>query len=134
DRAWVEGMHARFTYRLEDSIAAFDRAIAAWPEDPRAHVGAAFLYAELWADAEGGRPYLEKAVRVPTLPHPAAILYLLLLGKNDEALARARRWIEERPSRATYGFLSVVHRVRGETAESLAAARRGLALGDQPPR
>jgi len=133
ERELVQATRARLKGRLQEAIELYDRAIAAWPQDPRLSVGAAYLYTEYLADGEGGRPHLERALTLAELDHRTAIKYFLLLGRLDEALVRARRFTEESPGRFSFENLSIVHRVRAETAESMAAARRALSFGGGPP-
>jgi tetratricopeptide (TPR) repeat protein len=133
ERLFIQGSRALLNKHYADVVEIADRMIASWPQDPRAYLQALYVYLEVWADGAGGRPYLEKAVALAVLDPRAAIPYLLLLDRPDEALLRARRFVEDSPGRASFAQLSVVHRVRGELVESLAAARRALAFGGDPP-
>jgi tetratricopeptide (TPR) repeat protein len=60
-------------------------------------------------------------------------MFLLALGRLDEALAVARRYAEEVPSPESMKALSQVHRIRGEPAEALQAGRSAVALAASPP-
>src|SRR5205823_4357605 len=67
ERELVQATRARLKGRLQEAIELYDRAIAAWPQDPRLSVGAAYLYTEYLADGEGGRPHLERALTLSEL-------------------------------------------------------------------
>ena len=129
ERALVEAARAELLHQVGDALQLYDRLIAGWPQDPAGYAGAGYIFVESFADGEGARPYLEKLVSLAALPHPDAIRYLLLLGRLDEGLARARLYAEEAPGRASFGALSVAHRLRGDSPQSLQAARRALASG-----
>jgi serine/threonine protein kinase len=103
-----------------------DRAIEAWPEDPRPYLfNAASLLVER-ADVAAARPYMEKYVELATLQANWAIDYLLMLGRLDEALSRARRWTETSQNVISFANLAAVYRERGEVTEALVAARKAV--------
>jgi tetratricopeptide (TPR) repeat protein len=116
-----------------EMLQHLDRAIAGWPEEPRPYQWAinTILYGR--GDAVGARPYVEKALAVAALGEPERIDYLVVLGRLDEALARARRWAEENPGWLSFLNLAAVHRVRGEDREALEAARRSASFDSPPP-
>ena len=124
ERMYVETFLGEFG-NSTDLLAALDRAIEAWPEDPRPYVQAAGILFEDRGDLEAARPYIEKALVLAPLAVDVTIDHLIALGRLDEALARARRWTVESPSSVSFMNLSEVHRVRGELPEALEAARRG---------
>ncbi|HEY6100199.1 MAG TPA: serine/threonine-protein kinase, partial [Anaeromyxobacter sp.] len=129
EQAWLETYLLLSDQRIgnaTEELALYDRAIEAWPEDPRPYVAAARKLLMHRADADAARPYLDRAVALAPLDEGWAVDFLLALGRPDDALARTRRWAEEQPGRLAFTNLAFVHRVRGEVQESLAAARRAL--------
>jgi serine/threonine protein kinase len=103
-----------------------DRAIEAWPEDPRPYIFNATGLLATRADLAAARPYMEKYIELSTLQAHPAIDHLLMLGRLDEALSRARRWTEASETKISYINLTYVRRARGEVTEALEAARKAM--------
>jgi tetratricopeptide (TPR) repeat protein len=131
ERRLVEATSALLTWDWTRALERYDQIIAGWPDAPEAYVQAARLTGERFGDAALARPYLEKVVQLEAGTPTDKIRALEQLGRLDEALAEAQRLAIARPDRRTLSMLSWVHRVRGERAEALDAARR--ALGTGPP-
>ena len=129
DRAFMEAVLEPFPSAPEQ-VAALDRVIEAWPEDPRAWVLAGQQLMWERADLVAARPYLERAIALAPLAETHAIEFLLFLGRYDEAVTRARRWTEAAPAARSFRWLAEAHRHRGEVAPALQAARQALALPD----
>jgi eukaryotic-like serine/threonine-protein kinase len=133
-RGLIEAWKASYELRLADAITHYDRVIAGWPQDPVAYVEAGDLVLKLYAGVEMARPYLEKAIELAPISEDKAIDFLAALGRFDEARARALRWTEEQPGRASFAKLAYVHLLYGESGPALDAARRALSFGGAPPR
>jgi len=129
ERLLVEAKQAQFEMRTGDAVALWDRVIAGWPQDPVAHVEAARIVLAYWADLRVARPYLEQALALAALPQNTAVEFAVSLGRLDEALERARRWVADAPGVDSLATLVRVHRLRGETTPAMEAARRLVALG-----
>ena len=129
ERAYVEALildHRAVSHT--DRLALLDRAIEAWPEDPRPYVSAANENLWIRGDVDAARPYMEKHVALAP-PHDWWVIdYLMALGRLDDALGRTLRWTEESPTWVSFLNLSYVRRFRGETSQALDAARRATAL------
>ena len=132
ERRLVEATSALLTWDWTRALERYDQVIAGWPDAPEAYVEAARLTGERFGDAALARPYLEKVVQLETGTPDDRIRALERLGRLDEALAEAQRLAVARPDRRSLSMLSWVHRVRGERAEALDAARRALAAGTGP--
>lgn len=104
-----------------------DRVIQTWPEDPRPVLMAGNLLVSNRADAVQARPYLERAIALAPQSQTQALEFLLFLGRHDEALARAKRWVDRSPDALPLYWLAEVHRQRGEPEAALDAARRAAA-------
>jgi eukaryotic-like serine/threonine-protein kinase len=113
---------------IPQQLQLLERAIEAKPEDPRPYRKLAGQVLGNQADLEAARPYLEKALELGAVGEGPAIDFLLSLGRGDEALARARRWVERSPSPRSLSTLATAHRYRGEWREALEATRRAQAL------
>ncbi len=127
ERRLVEATSAEINWDWTRALERYDQVIAGWPDAPEAYVQAAMLAGSLFGDTVLARPYLEKVVELATGTPTAQIRALERLGRLDEALAEARRLALASPGRSSLTVLSWIHRVRGERAEALDAARRALA-------
>ena len=133
ERRLAEATAALITWDFARALERYDQVIAGWPDDPDAYGGAVELIADRLADWGSARPYLEKFLALGNLPPVKEIEALDRLGRHDEALARARRFAAEEPGRLSSTWLSWVHRIRGEPALALEAARAALAFEGGPP-
>ncbi len=132
ERVLFDARAASLKFRNEDAIAAYDRAIAGWPQDPTAYFEVGFLVHGSMYDPAQARPYLEKALELGGLGVRERHWAEIFLGRLDQALEHARAAAAASPDRSTFTRLSQVHRLRGETREALEAARRAIAGDDCP--
>ena len=132
ERVLFDARAASLKFRNEDAIAAYDRAIAGWPQDPTAYFEVGFLVHGSMYDPAQARPYLEKALELGGLGVRERHWAEIFLGRLDQALEHARAAAAASPDRSTFTRLSQVHRLRGETREALEAARRAIAGDDRP--
>lgn len=108
-------------------------APSAPPVEPFAQPWAALGQLRGAQSLEAARPILDRAVASPLLSPGEAVELLTALGRLDEALARARRFVAATPGAPAERLLALVHRRRGEPAAALAAERRARALLPGPP-
>lgn len=157
ERAWADyllgggGDEAEYINHTEE-LKVLDRLIEAAPDDPRPYLLAAKLHIYQRADAEAGRPYVEKAnALTPYDDSPLQICPLLLaIDRPDEALTRALKYSaslpalprfekgwpvvspQDRlaviPSQGAQYMLADVYRWRGELDEATEIVRRGAYL------
>jgi tetratricopeptide (TPR) repeat protein len=113
---------------ISEQRQLLERAIEAKPEDPRPYRRLAHMVLVNRGDLEAARPFIEKALALGAVSDGQASRWLLDLGRGDEALARARRWVEREPSPRSFETLADAHRYRGEWSEALEATRRAQAL------
>lgn len=132
ERLLFDARAAALRWRFDDAAALYDRAIAGWPQDPAAYIEAGLLLHTEMYDPARAKPYLEKALGLGGLGLADMHSAEVLLGRLDAALAHARDAATSSPTRQTFTRLSQVHRLRGEAAEALEAARRAIA-GDPRP-
>jgi len=129
ERGLVEALEASVRFDYNRELELFDRLIAEWPEWVEGYRRAGDIVATGMGDTARGRPYLEKLLALGALGPGETVGTLLSLGRLDEALERARRWVEQEPGVPSFGALSRVHRRRGEAPQSLAAALRAVEAG-----
>ncbi len=117
------------TENLVQSQQLLERAIEARPEHPRPYALLAQMVLVNQADLEAARPLIEKALALGAADEGSAVRWLLDLERGDEALARARRWVEREPGRwEPFVALADALRYRGEWRGALEAHRRAQVL------
>ncbi len=133
ERRLVEATAAVVRWDNPRAIERYDEVIARWPDDPEAYAGASEILSGRWGTWAMSRPYDERLVALARLTPMDEAAALVRLGRLDEALVRARSLAAEAPGRPSSTLLSWVHRLRGEAAEALGAARDAMRRSRAPP-
>ncbi len=134
DRLLIQGWAAKLGDRNPEAERMYARAVAAYPDDKQV----SFMAGEHlihWGKFAESLPYFERAIALdPTWEWARfhVVDDLLALGRFEEALARARRWAEEKPDADTGRWLSRALSASGRHAEAAEAARRAMSAPTAP--
>ena len=134
DRLLIQGWAAKIGGRNAEAQRIYAHAVAAYPDDKQVCYMAGEHLVH-WGKIAESLPYFERAIALdPTWEwaYFHVVDDLLALGRFEEALARARRWAEERPDAGTWRWLSRALNANGRHAEAADAARRAVAAPPAP--
>ena len=123
--AWKAHMETR----NEDAHALYARAGEAFPQDKDVLYLAGDLYFQQWRYAEA-LPWFEKALALdPVWPEALGHVVEILgtTGLSDEAVARARRWVEQAPGTPSRVALADALLRAGHRDEAVEVARQTVA-------
>ena len=126
----------RFEWRWDDAIRSFRRAIELEPGNERAHHWYAGLLSDL-GFADAAMEEIELAHRLSPLSFPvetAAVMYLYVARRYDEAIARAMRVIAVEPGYfRIYPFLAACELEKRRSREAMEHYERGYSLAPADP-
>ncbi len=134
DRLLIQAWAAKLGERNAEAERIYARAAAAYPDDKQV----SFMAGEHlihWGKFAESLPHFERAIALdPTWEWARfhVVDDLLAIGRFEEALARARRWAEEKPDADTWRWLSRALTASGRYAEGAEAARRAMAAPTAP--
>ncbi|MBU0582453.1 MAG: tetratricopeptide repeat protein [Alphaproteobacteria bacterium] len=136
----LQGREQRHLFSKESNLRArqlFERAIGVDPDYAAAHAGLALCGLHAWL--HGAQKELESAYEIakhakaldPSLPVACEALgnVLLFMGRQDEAVAEARQWVELEPGNAdAYANLAGALSISGEPEKINALIDRAISL------
>jgi tetratricopeptide (TPR) repeat protein len=127
EKLLFQAWKAHVEERNEEAHAIYARAANAYPQDKDIQYLTGELYVREQRFAEA-LPWLERAVALdPTWPEPLGYVVspvLTWLGRGEEALARARRWVEQAPGTRSRAALVAALIATGRKEEAVEVGRR----------
>ena len=130
ERLLIRAWQAHMDKRNEEAHRLYARAVDAWPQEKEVLYMAADLHFHE-GQTEKSLPLFERALQldptwVPALTH--FLDCLAILGRYDEFLLRARRWVEQLPGPRAYNYLAMALAHEGKLDEALEKARRAFEM------